>query len=216
MRAKEITTRVDEGVLDDIKSGASRAFQGVKNAGAAANQYYQRAGVMGSANQAQARARQGTKIISGIQSSQFITNMKERLDNGVNDGYIDATQVAGAVKQLIEPRIARFIDRPANQANIDKFANAIQQEYVSKKDPSATIGKLYNYLVYWAQQSITPDQIDSSRRTREPEYDTDKAKEITELVKKIDLKPTTLDTPIGQAFVEAANKLMDELGIRHS
>jgi hypothetical protein len=196
MRASEIrkSTKVDEGVGD----------------------YLKRAGLMGTQAQAQAKAQKGTQIISSIQSNQFITNMKERLDNGVNDGYIKPNQVASAVKQLIEPRIARFVNRRANQTNVNKFANAIQADYAGKKDPSATIGKLYNYLVYWAQQSITPDQMDSSRRTREPEYDTEKAKEITELVKKIDLRPTTLDTPAGLAFVEAANKLMDELGIRHS
>jgi hypothetical protein len=168
---------------------------------------------MGTQSQAQAKAAKGTQIISSIQSNQFITNMKERLDNGVNDGYIATNQIAEAVKQLIEPRIARFVNQAANQANIDKFANKIQQDYADKKNPSETIGKLYNYLVYWAQQSITPDQIDAARRTREPDYGTEEAKEITKLVKYIDQYPAKLGIPEGLDFIAAAKALMNKLGI---
>lgn len=213
MRARELKkpSKIDEGITDTFNQG----WKSVRDS--APSEYFKRAGTFGSSSQAAARAKKYSNIVSNVNTSQFVTNLQTRLDNGINDGYISDDKVADAVKKLLEPRISKFVNREENQANIDKFANAIQQNYLSKTDPSATIQKLYNYLVYWAQQSITSDQIaQASRRTSEPVHDTDKAKEITELVKKIDLNPSKLETTVGKAFVEAANKLMDELGIRHT
>jgi hypothetical protein len=207
MRASEITKDgVNEGIIDNIKAMPGKALQGVKNAGSATGQYLQRAGVSGATAQAQARAAKGSQIVSSIHSNQFVTNMKDRLDNGVKDEYIPPDQVADAVKQLLEPRIAKFVNREANQANIDKFANAIQADYVDNKNPSATIGKLYNYLVYWAQQSVSPEQVAQVSQRNAPVHDTQKAKEISSLAKYVDQHPEELTTQFGAAFGKAAEE----------
>jgi hypothetical protein len=225
MRAREIirSTRVDEGVADDLgipqswQTGGEKAANFAKKVGRGLTQgYLGRAGAFGAQSQAQARAAKGTQIVSSIQSNQFITNMKERLDNGTKDGYIAPEQVGQAVKQLLEPRIAKFVNREENQQNIDKFADAIQKNYASGNDPSATIGKLYNYLVYWAQQSISPEQVAQASQRSAPTHDTQKAKEISKLVRIIDANESALTSPAGQEFIRAANALMDELNIPHT